>query len=160
MREVKRVLMVLLSILMLLLFCSCGKITQPDKPWEYKTNVQITYSRDVSKITNPEGPDEGTILFGELNDPQIPGGQDHISIQMTKVMENRFSCTIPKIWINSSSIYHVVRVQDLKLAIPGGTPDTNHSGYTGENIDIPGSYDRRVVPIYNGESSELWFMIK
>jgi hypothetical protein len=139
-------------------FAACkNSPTTPDHPTsEYLYNVQVTYTRDVTKIRNPEGNDAAMYLFGELNDPQQNGYQK-IGFQMTKIAENQFTCTIPKIWVNSYGIYHVVKVQEPKMSIPGGEYCT---AYTGENINIPGAYSQSIVPSCNGLGSELRFMIK
>jgi hypothetical protein len=163
----KKILLIPLLIPFLFSSCKFNNPVGPDEPekWEYKYDVQVSYHRDVTKIRCPEGPDQCVYLFGELYDPQIQG-KNVISIQMTKVAENEFTCIIQKIWVNSpiTSTYHVVRVQDCKLAIPGGSPITNKSLYTGENIEIPGSYNHKIVPVYSSppfpDGSELWFMIK
>ncbi|HRY76918.1 MAG TPA: hypothetical protein P5524_02035 [Candidatus Paceibacterota bacterium] len=154
----KNILFCLLILFSATLITSCKSYTGPEPPTaEYKYDIQVTYTRDPAKIRFPEGNDEYTYLFGELSYPPSIGGVEHISIQMTKVGDNQFTCTIPKIWVNSSGLYHVVRVQDPKLFIPGGE---NCTAYTGENIDISGSYDQQVNTTCNGLGSQLSFMIK
>jgi hypothetical protein len=161
----KKILLIPLLIPFLFSSCKFNNPVGPDEPekWEYKYNVQVTYNRDVTKIRNPEGHDEWVYLFGELYDPQIQG-KDVISIQMTKIAENEFTCVIPKIWVNSpiTRTYHVIRAQDPKIGDPNVDSHIvyTYTCYTGVGIDIPGAYNQKVVPIYDGLGSELWFMIK
>lgn len=154
----KNLLFCLLILFSAILITSCKSYTGPEPPTpEYKYDVQVTYTRDPAKIRFPEGNDEGTYLFGELSYPPSIGGHEDFGVQMIKVGDNQFTCTIPKIWVNSSGFYHVLEVQDLKLAISGGE---NCTAYTGENINIPGSYDLQVNSTCNGLGSQLSFLIK
>lgn len=130
---------------------------ETDNSPKYKYDVEVTYNRDVRKIRLSNGNDEGVYLFGGLYDPQVAGNNEPINIKMTKIAENQFNCIIPKIWVNTSSAYHVVKVSDPKLLIPGDS--TFLSCKTGEDIDIVGIRNQKIVSNGSG-GSELWFMIE
>jgi hypothetical protein len=166
------------KIVFLILLCflccwglnNCKSPEEPDNPFQYiyKAKVEITYSRDTSKINWSNGEDKATLMY-ELfdpdpnirsdNDQKIIGQYRYGQLEMDKIGDNRFTGYLEQVFIQISGIQeqHVVYIQDQAISYG----DDQTSQYTGENIIINDMCQTEIVPYAPGSSgTKLKFRLR
>jgi len=132
---------------------SCKSPEDPGpEPINYRTNVEITYTRDESKITNPSADGTSVEFACIIHDPELFrhdfGYNPQVFITATNQTGNVFKGTLSKVYRHTKDYApkHEIRVSDLLIAKfdENGTYIVG-SNITGENITIPNAFDLEIV---------------
>jgi hypothetical protein len=151
-----------MAFILLVLFCCLGLTScqSPEEPepvlvlnYEYRDNVEVVYTHAGGQ-TNPNE----QLLFCDLYDPALllqpnPREYDICKIQMDKIGENKYRCTIPKVFIQTqahSKPHYLLIWFDKNEPIIMSAID---------KIEIQGAYDQeaRVFDETNYYKFRLWF---
>ncbi|MFC2142493.1 hypothetical protein ACFLR7_06130 [Acidobacteriota bacterium] len=143
---------VMLLSLLCILIPSCKGPTDPGpEPINYRSYVEVTYTRDESKITNPSADATTVRFYAVIFDPKRPvsptGNYPSVSISATSET-GVFKATLSKVYRHTKDYAqkHEIRVSDLSmLRFDEGGIALAGSSTTGENITIPNAYDLKIV---------------
>ncbi len=157
---------VMLLLLMCFIIPSCKGPADPGpEPINYRMNVEVTYTRDVNKITNPSADATKVRFRAVIFDPKRPisptGNEPSVSISAISEI-GVFKATLSKVYRHTKDYArkHEIRVYDLAILRfdEGGTPLAG-SSTTGENITIPNAYDLEIAE-ESTFGTKLWFKMR
>ena len=151
---------IIFVILAIFPFTSCNSPEEPEV-YNYRNNVEVIYTRDTSKITNPAGKNSTVFLDFELYDPEKSPARYQGFHSTEQINANVFRVYLPRVFIQTekTSVKHKVWVADPMLKLFDNTGrEIPTSSFTGENIVINGAYDLQIVPLTSG--TELHFKME
>jgi hypothetical protein len=122
-----------MRFLMLLVICMAGiRCANSAADYEYRYNVEVTYTRPADFELNPNGEDD-VILTLDIYEPTAPWGFTSIKVLMTKTGELTYKCFVAKIYVQKpGEEKHQAVVADAFIK-----DQTPHAEY----ISIQGAYD-------------------
>jgi hypothetical protein len=133
-------------------YSRCKSPARPEL-YSYRNNVEVIYTRDISKITNLAGKNSYVSFDYLLYDPERSQTLDQGSIFTEQISENAFRAYLPRVFVQTEkrSEQHKAWIADPKLKLFDAIGnEISTSSFTGENIVISGAYDLQVFPLNSG----------
>ncbi len=141
--RIKMRLLLLLVICMTGIRCATPTATVPEKNYEYRYNVEVTYTRPDNAELFPGEEDEVTLVRKLLDSGQIGGWDGAANLMMKKTGANTYKYVISKVYVQKPGelIKHRLGVWDMLR---------NPRHANAEDISIPGAYDLEARDMLDG----------
>ena len=131
------------------LYLSLVSCKSPEEPevHTFRFNVEVTYTRNTSKITNPSAKEARVILDYELYNPERSPTINKNFMDTNQISENVFRAYLSKVFVQTEkrSTKHIIWIKDPMLKQFDNTGmEIPTSSFTAENITISGAFDLQV----------------